>query len=147
MEKKLKVYIYREGNRPVFHQPNLKGIYASEGWFMKQMEANKQYVTNNPNKAHLFYFPFSSQMLQQTIYIPNSHTFDRLKQYLANYLDIIKNKYSFWNRTSGSDHFLVACHDWVRIFFFLPPRSVFSSFFLYISLLYEKSFFFCLYFY
>ncbi|KAF6145731.1 hypothetical protein GIB67_018683 [Kingdonia uniflora] len=56
MERMLKVYIYKEGNRPIFHQPVLKGIYASEGWFMKHMQHK--------------------------------------------------------NRTDGSDHFLVACHDW-----------------------------------
>ncbi|KAM3688723.1 hypothetical protein ACJW31_10G172500 [Castanea mollissima] len=32
MEKTLKVYIYREGEKPIFHKPPLKGIYASEGW-------------------------------------------------------------------------------------------------------------------
>ncbi|KAF3446049.1 hypothetical protein FNV43_RR11227 [Rhamnella rubrinervis] len=40
MEDILKVYVYREGKRPVLHTPVLKGIYASEGWFMKQLEVN-----------------------------------------------------------------------------------------------------------
>ncbi|KAL3498476.1 hypothetical protein ACH5RR_041208 [Cinchona calisaya] len=112
MEQVLKVYIYREGKRPVFHQPRLAGIYASEGWFMKLLQENKQYVTTNPREAHLFYLPFSSQRLEEALYVPNSHSFDNLKQYLGNYIDMIKARYSFWNRTSGADHFLVACHDW-----------------------------------
>lgn len=41
MENMLKVYIYQDGDRPIFHEPLLDGIYASEGWFMKLMEANK----------------------------------------------------------------------------------------------------------
>ena len=113
MEQTLKVYIYREGKRPIFHQTVLKGIYASEGWFMKLLKANKQYVTKNPKNAHLFYFPFSSRMLEETLYIPNSHSDRNLVQYLKNYLDMIVAKYPFWNRTGGADHFLVACHDWV----------------------------------
>jgi hypothetical protein len=28
-------------------------------------------------------------------------------------------RYRFWNRTGGVDHFLVACHDWVRLQFWL----------------------------
>ncbi|KAL0372137.1 UNVERIFIED_CONTAM: putative glycosyltransferase [Sesamum calycinum] len=63
MEQKLKVYIYKDGKRPVFHQPRLKGIYASEGWFMKLLKTSSQFLTNNPGEAHLFYLPFSSQLL------------------------------------------------------------------------------------
>ena len=116
MEKTLKVYIYREGERPVFHQPPIKGIYASEGWFMKLMEANKKFVTKKARKAHLFYLPFSSRVLEETLYVPNSHKRDNLVQCLKDYLDMIGAKYPFWNRTGGADHFLVACHDWVSKF-------------------------------
>ncbi|KAL8107188.1 putative glycosyltransferase At5g03795 [Apium graveolens] len=114
MEQTLKVYIYQEGKRPIFHnpQPVLTGIYASEGWFMKLLEGNKQYVTNNPNDAHLFYLPFSSRMLEETLYVRDSHSHANLIKYLEDYLDLIVGKYPFWNRTGGADHFLVACHDW-----------------------------------
>ncbi|XP_047339062.1 probable glycosyltransferase At5g03795 [Impatiens glandulifera] len=112
MESILKVYVYKEGERPIFHTPVLKGIYASEGWFMKQLKSSKHYITKNPRKAHLFYLPFSSRMLEETLYVPNSHSRDNLVQHLKNYLDTLVNKYDFWNRTGGADHFLVACHDW-----------------------------------
>ncbi|KAG8381855.1 hypothetical protein BUALT_Bualt05G0016100 [Buddleja alternifolia] len=115
MEQRLKVYIYRNGKKPVFHQPRLKGIYASEGWFMKLMKASNRYVTSNPNEAHLFYLPFSSQLLVDYVYVKDSHTFRDINEYLKNYLDMIKTRYSFWNRTDGSDHFVVACHDWAPI--------------------------------
>ncbi|OVA08570.1 Exostosin-like [Macleaya cordata] len=115
MERTLKVYIYGEGEKPIFHvptEPILKGIYASEGWFMKVMEDNKQFVVKDPRKAHLFYMPFSSRMLQLTLYVRNSHKRNNLAEYLKNYVDMIASKYPFWNRTGGADHFLVACHDW-----------------------------------
>ncbi|KAM4087378.1 hypothetical protein ACJW30_10G173800 [Castanea mollissima] len=112
MEDTLKVYIYREGKKPVLHQPRLTGIYASEGWFMKLLEANQKFITKDPRKAHLFYLPFNSLMLEETLYIANSHSFDNLIKFLKNYLDLIEAKYPFWNRTGGADHFLVACHDW-----------------------------------
>lgn len=112
MEKMLKVYIYQDGDRRFFHEPLLEGIYASEGWFMKLMEANKQFVTGDSGKAHLFYIPFSSRLLQQTLYVRNSHRRSNLIEYMKNYVDMIAGKYPFWNRTSGADHFVVACHDW-----------------------------------
>ncbi|KAF5726188.1 glycosyltransferase [Tripterygium wilfordii] len=112
MESMLKVYVYKEGERPIIHLPILKGIYASEGWFMKQMEGNKRFITKKPGKAHLFYLPFSSRMLEETLYVPNSHNHKNLIKYLENYVDMIAAKYRFWNRTEGADHFLVACHDW-----------------------------------
>ncbi|EYU20439.1 hypothetical protein ABFS82_01G020600 [Erythranthe guttata] len=112
MEKTLKIYVYAEGEKPVFHQPELSGIYASEGWFMKQLEENKHFITKNPQKAHLFYLPFSSHLLQQTLYVPNSHSRKNLVRYLSNYLKTITKKHPFWNRTDGADHFLAACHDW-----------------------------------
>ncbi|OMO98071.1 Exostosin-like protein [Corchorus capsularis] len=112
MESTLKVYVYKEGKRPIVHTPVLKGIYASEGWFMKQLEANKRFVTKNPKEAQLFYLPFSSRMLEETLYVPDSHSHKNLIAYLKNYVDTISTKYPFWNRTEGADHFLVACHDW-----------------------------------
>lgn len=126
MERTLKVYVYREGDKPIMHSPYLLGIYASEGWFMRLMEASKQFVTKDPKKAHLFYLPFSSRMLEETLYVPNSHSSRNLIQYLKNYVDMIAGKHRFWNRTGGADHFLVACHDWVYILFLLQ-LCVFSS--------------------
>ncbi|CAN1161925.1 Probable glycosyltransferase At5g03795 [Linum perenne] len=112
MENLLKVYVYKEGERPVFHQPALKGIYASEGWFMKQLETHKKFVTRDARKAHLFYLPFGSRNLEEALYVPNSHKHTNLIQYLKDYLDMVSAKHPFWNRTDGADHFLVACHDW-----------------------------------
>ncbi|KAK7319959.1 hypothetical protein RJT34_04688 [Clitoria ternatea] len=112
MERTLKVYIYQDGNKPIFHQPIMKGLYASEGWFMKLMEENKQFVVKDPSKAHLFYMPFSSRMLEYSLYVRNSHNRTNLRQYLKDYTDKISAKYPFFNRTGGADHFLVACHDW-----------------------------------
>ncbi|KAK1261349.1 putative glycosyltransferase [Acorus gramineus] len=112
MEKLLKVYIYRDGSRPIFHQPFLKGIYASEGWFLKLLVENKQFVTKDESKAHLFYLPYSARQLELALYVPDSHNLRPLSIFLRDYINLIASKYPFWNRTHGSDHFLVACHDW-----------------------------------
>ncbi|KAI3908124.1 hypothetical protein MKW92_007952 [Papaver armeniacum] len=98
MARTLKIYIYKEGEKPIFHEktkPIPKGIYASEGWFMKVMKDNKH-----------------SCMLQLTLYVRDSHKRNNLADYLKKYVDMLATKYPFWNRTGGRDHFLVACHDW-----------------------------------
>ncbi|XP_058074240.1 probable glycosyltransferase At5g03795 isoform X2 [Magnolia sinica] len=112
MERMLKVYVYKEGKKPIFHTPMLRGIYASEGWFMKLMQGNKRFVVKNPRKAHLFYLPFSSRFLQYELYVPGSHNRTNMVSHLKNYVENIAAKYPFWNRTGGADHFLAACHDW-----------------------------------
>lgn len=112
MERLLKVYVYMDGEKPIFHQPILKGLYASEGWFMKLMEGNRQFSVRDPRKAHLFYMPFSSRILGSTLYVPNSHNRTGLRRYLKIYSEKLAAKYPFWNRTGGADHFLAACHDW-----------------------------------
>lgn len=112
MEKMLKVYVYREGEKPIFHQPKMRGIYSSEGWFMKLIEGNKKFVVRDPRKAHLFYLPFSSRMLRNTLENNNSQSHRDLEGYLKNYVNLISGKYRFWNRSRGANHFLVACHDW-----------------------------------
>lgn len=111
METMLKVYVYKEGEKPIFHQPKMRGIYASEGWFIKLMEGNKKFFVRDPKKAHLFYLPFSTLMLRNALG-QNFQTSQDLQQYLKNYVELIAGRYRFWNRTDGADHFLVACHDW-----------------------------------
>lgn len=113
MEQILKVYIYKEGKRPIFHHPYLRGIYSSEGWFMKLMEENRKFVTKDPEMAHLFYLPYSARQLQKALYVPDSHDLKPLSIILKDYVNMLAAKYPFWNRTHGSNHFLVACHDWV----------------------------------
>ncbi|CAI9267880.1 unnamed protein product [Lactuca saligna] len=112
MNRMLKVYIYKDGEKPIFHDWILEGIYSSEGWFLKLMEENKQFVTEDPNEAHLFYIPFSSRLLELTLYVPHSHSRENLIQFMKNHTEMLISKYPFWNRRNGSDHFLTGCHDW-----------------------------------
>ncbi|XP_059642903.1 probable glycosyltransferase At3g07620 [Cornus florida] len=112
MELILKVYIYKDGRRPIFHFPYLRGIYSSEGWFMKFMKESEQFVTTDPEKAHLFYLPYSVRQMKRVLYVPEARNIKPLAIFLRDYVNMLATKYPFWNRTHGSDHFLVACHDW-----------------------------------
>ncbi|XP_021741458.1 probable glycosyltransferase At5g03795 isoform X1 [Chenopodium quinoa] len=112
MEQVFKIYVYKEGQKPIFHQPGLTGIYAGEGWFMELIEKSTRFTVEDPKKAHLYYLPFGSTTLRWTLNSEKSHNPKKLEDYLKDYVDLIKNKYSYWNANGGADHFFVACHDW-----------------------------------
>lgn len=127
MERVLKVYVYKEGEKPIFHHPYMRGIYASEGWFMKLMEKNKQFLVKDPKRAHLFYLPFSSLKLREALSKQNFTHQKDLENHLSNYIGRISRKYHFWNRSRGADHFFVACHDWVCFFLNSIPLRMLRS--------------------
>ncbi|KAG6401568.1 hypothetical protein SASPL_138428 [Salvia splendens] len=111
MEKRLKVYVYEEGEPPVFHFGPCKNTYAIEGIFMASMEVSL-FRTFDPEEAHLFFLPISITMITQVIYVPESHDWSLMKSTASDYIHVIANKYPYWNRSLGADHFMLACHDW-----------------------------------
>ncbi|XP_019154885.1 PREDICTED: probable glycosyltransferase At5g03795 isoform X2 [Ipomoea nil] len=111
MEKTLKVYVYQEGDPPVFHFGPCKHTYAIEGYFIQAMDVSP-FKTSDPNQAHLFFLPFSVTMLTEVIYVPESHDWSLMKNTAFDYVNVVAHKYPFWNRSLGADHFMLACHDW-----------------------------------
>ncbi|KAK4432508.1 putative glycosyltransferase [Sesamum alatum] len=111
MEKRLKIFIYEEGEPPVFHFGPCKHTYAIEGIFMANIEVSR-FRTFDHDKAHLFFLPFSVTMITQVIYVPESHEWNLMKNTASDYVNVIAQKHPYWNRTHGADHFMLACHDW-----------------------------------
>ncbi|KAK2454882.1 putative glycosyltransferase [Trifolium repens] len=112
MEKQFKVFIYEEGEPPVFHNGPCKDIYSMEGNFIHAIEMNDQFRTKDPQKAHVFFLPFSVVMLVHYVYIKNSHDYGPIRKTVTDYINVISGKYPYWNRSLGADHFMLACHDW-----------------------------------
>ncbi|KAL3643211.1 hypothetical protein CASFOL_014026 [Castilleja foliolosa] len=54
---------------------------------------NSQFLTQNPNEAHLFFVPFSPDT--------STHSLSRVVRQL-------RNAYPYWNRTLGADHFFLS---------------------------------------
>ena len=116
MERLLKIYIYKEGEPPMFHEGPCKSIYSTEGRFIHEMEKGNSYTTNDPDQALLYFLPFSVVNLVQYLYEPNSHDVNAIGVAVQDYINVISNKHSFWNRSLGADHFMLSCHDWVSSF-------------------------------
>ncbi|XP_022972675.1 probable glycosyltransferase At5g03795 [Cucurbita maxima] len=112
MEKELKIFVYEEGEPPLFHNGPCKSIYSTEGNFIHAIEMDTRFRTKDPDKAHVFFLPLSVAMLVQFVYVRDSHDFTPIRRTVIDYVNVIRTKYPFWNRTLGADHFMLSCHDW-----------------------------------
>ena len=100
--------------------------------------ANKSpFKATHPEQAHLFLLPFSVSKVIRYVYKPrrsrSDYDPDRLQRLVADYINILANRYPYWNRSKGADHFLVSCHDWVGqhslLFVFCYVQKLWCSFF------------------
>ncbi|KAK8975521.1 hypothetical protein V6N11_034529 [Hibiscus sabdariffa] len=112
MEKQFKVFVYKEGEPPVFHDGPCKSIYSMEGNFIYQMDVNTKFQTHDPQKAHVFYLPFSVAKMVRFVYSRDTRDFGPIRRTVIDYINLVAQRYPYWNRSHGADHFMVACHDW-----------------------------------
>ncbi|XP_074268640.1 putative glycosyltransferase At3g07620 [Silene latifolia] len=112
MEKMFKIFIYEEGEPPLFHYGTCKNIYSMEGIFINTMEKDTQFRTQNPDKAHVFFLPFSVVMILEHLFDPIIRDKAVLERTIVDYVNVISTKYPYWNSSLGADHFMLSCHDW-----------------------------------
>ncbi|XXG74366.1 hypothetical protein AAC387_Pa07g3105 [Persea americana] len=114
MEKRFKVWTYGEGEPPLVHQGPCKDIYSTEGQFIAEMDGGQSpFSASHPDEAHAFFLPVSIANVVQYINKPErSYSRLPLQHLVTDYIGVISSKYPYWNRSHGSDHFFVSCHDW-----------------------------------
>ncbi|CAI9760638.1 unnamed protein product [Fraxinus pennsylvanica] len=112
MEKQLKVFVYEEGEHPIFHNGPCGSIYSVEGYFIHNLEISN-FRTRDPDNAQIYFLPISVTSIVHFIYDKNiKHRWRPMKQTVKDYVDLIAGKYQYWNRSLGVDHFMLSCHDW-----------------------------------
>ncbi|KAL6331556.1 hypothetical protein AAG906_011496 [Vitis piasezkii] len=89
-----------EGDQPLMHDGPSNDIYAIEGQFMDEIESNA------------FYIPMSLTKIVHFIYEPPHYYGKWIPRLVTDYINFVADKYPYWNRSKGADHFLVSCHDW-----------------------------------
>ncbi|XP_062103010.1 probable glycosyltransferase At5g11130 [Humulus lupulus] len=114
MEKRFRVWSYEEGDRPIFHMGPMNDIYATEGSVINEFEGQTSlFSAHNPDEALAFLIPVSVVSIVEYVYRPyHNYSRIRLQSIVEDYIDIVSNRYPYWNRTKGADHFMAACHDW-----------------------------------
>ncbi|KAF3779314.1 putative glycosyltransferase [Nymphaea thermarum] len=116
MEKTLKIWIYREGG-------------SLEGHFIQEMDKQRlPFITSDREQALLYFLPFSVQ--NEKAGVVDLH---RMWAVIRDYIQVIANKYPYWNSTNGADHFMVTCHDWSLLLHPLFEAIVKSTFVAHIN--------------
>ena len=91
-------------------------LYIAYKHFLSQL-LNSQFITQNPQKAHLFYIPALTYAYTSNLGDPNPH--------LLRVISYVQNNYPWWNRTSGKDHILWTSEDrgacWLKHLELFPP--------------------------
>ncbi|KAF3338631.1 putative glycosyltransferase [Carex littledalei] len=114
MEKRFKIWVYKEGEAPIIHSGPTASIYSIEGHFIYEMEdISNPFLARDPSEANAFFLPISVTNIVSYVYRRDVKDYwGPLKRLVADYIDVIKEKHPYWNRSTGADHFFVACHDW-----------------------------------
>ncbi|KAM0007845.1 putative xylogalacturonan beta-1,3-xylosyltransferase [Helianthus debilis subsp. tardiflorus] len=126
MEKLFKVYIYEEGEPPLFHKGPTFDIYSMEGVFLNLIEKDPNFRISNPDRAHVYFLPFSVTMILNYLFDPVIRDKAVLERVIGDYVQMVSSRYPYWNQSLGSNHFMLACHDW-------GPRASWSVHSLYFT--------------
>lgn len=115
MEKRFRVWAYKEGEQPLFHRGPMNDIYSIEGQFIDELESDKSpFAASHPDDAVAYFIPVSIVNIIRYVYRPyTDYSRKRLQNIVKDYIDLISSRYPYWNRSNGADHFFVSCHDWV----------------------------------
>ncbi|XP_018833307.2 probable glycosyltransferase At3g07620 [Juglans regia] len=127
MERLFKIFIYKEGESPIFHNGPCKSIYSMEGVFLSIMETDTKFQTWDPREAHVFFLPLSVVMIIELLFDPIIRDKAVLERIIVDYVHLISHKYPYWNRSLGADHFMLSCHDWGPRATWYVPQLYFTS--------------------
>ncbi|XP_038709461.1 probable glycosyltransferase At5g03795 [Tripterygium wilfordii] len=108
MEKGFKIFMYpiTADDFLFYNETYIPGDHTTELIFYYSFISSERFHTNDGTKAHMFFIPINWSQIRKT----GNYS------YAENYVRRIINKYPYWNRSEGVDHFLVTSCDAGAIF-------------------------------
>lgn len=128
---RLKVYIYdlpsKYNKRIVTKDPRcLHHMFAAE-IFMHRFLLSSAVRTLNPEEADWFYTPVYTTCDLTPAGLPLPFKSPRM---MRSAIQFISNKWPFWNRTDGADHFFVVPHDFGACFHYQVRTCWYCHFYM-----------------
>ncbi|VVA23873.1 PREDICTED: probable glycosyltransferase [Prunus dulcis] len=113
MEKRFRIWTYKEGEPPLFQEGPMNDIYSIEGQFMDELSGESPFSAKDADEALAFFLPVSVVNIVRYVYRPyTTYSRVRLQNVIEDFIGIVSKRYPYWKRSNGADHFLVSCHDW-----------------------------------
>ncbi|CAI9087777.1 OLC1v1021946C1 [Oldenlandia corymbosa var. corymbosa] len=128
MEKRFKIWVYKEGEPPLFHSSPMIFLYSIEGQFIDELENNNgsSFLAKSPDEAAAFFLPIGITHIRQYTYASlREYGLTQFHNVVKDYIHVLSKRYDYWNRSNGADHFFVGCHDWAP--FVLPTSNHLSN--------------------
>ncbi|GLT25786.1 hypothetical protein SLA2020_008950 [Shorea laevis] len=126
MEKRFKIFVYREGDPPLFHDGPCYNLYTIEGIFINKLQIDKHFQTQDPENAHVFFLPYSVFGMVHYVWKKGTY-FTAIGNIIKDYVELIARKHQYFNRSLGTDHFMLSCHDWAPITSLYAPHLAENS--------------------
>lgn len=128
MEKRFRIWTYKQGEPPLFQEGPMNDIYSIEGQFMDELSGESPFSAKDPDEALAFFLPVSVVNIVRYVYRPyTTYSRVRLQNVIEDFIGIISKRYPYWKRSNGADHFLVSCHDWVCHFLKISNNPIISK--------------------
>ncbi|CAL4969125.1 unnamed protein product [Urochloa decumbens] len=122
---RLKVFVYdlpsKYNKRTVTKDPRcLSHMFAAE-IFMHRFLLSSAVRTLNPEEADWFYVPVYTTCDLTPAGLPLPFKSPRM---MRSAIQFISNKWPFWNKTDGADHFFVVPHDFGACFHYQEEKAI-----------------------
>ncbi|KAH0989535.1 hypothetical protein GBA52_001018 [Prunus armeniaca] len=104
MEKRFRIWTYKEGEPPLFQEGPMNDIYSIEGQFMDELSGESPFSAKRlPMRALAF---FSSRQCRQHCEIclqALHHLLSRvrLQNVIEDFIGIVSKRYPYWKKATG----------------------------------------------
>ncbi|KAJ8444942.1 hypothetical protein Cgig2_029136 [Carnegiea gigantea] len=103
MQKRFKIWTYKEGEPPLFRHGPLNDIYSIEGQMITELNGgggtNTHFLARHPDEAHAFFIPVSIVAIIRYVYRPyTNYSRKRLQNIMADYVRVVSERLQMYQQ-------------------------------------------------